>query len=75
MHCASAAPVPSPPVAMVCPFSCHNYELRYWLLACGIAAAGNIGAVVDGFVFPGLAQSGGCQRAALAVIPLLEAGS
>ena len=21
---------------MVYPFSCHNYELRYWLAACGI---------------------------------------
>lgn len=23
-------------IAMVYPFSCHNYELRYWLAACGI---------------------------------------
>jgi NitT/TauT family transport system ATP-binding protein len=23
-------------LAMVYPFSCHNYELRYWLAACGI---------------------------------------
>jgi len=23
-------------LAMVYPFSCHNYELRYWLCACGI---------------------------------------
>jgi NNP family nitrate/nitrite transporter-like MFS transporter len=37
----------------------------------GLAAAGNIGAVVDGFLFPGLAQNFGWQRATLAVIPLL----
>ena len=37
----------------------------------GLAAAGNIGAVLDGFLFPGLAQAFGWQRATMAVLPLL----
>jgi NNP family nitrate/nitrite transporter-like MFS transporter len=37
----------------------------------GLAAAGNIGAVVDGFVFPTLAQHYGWQRSTAAVLPLL----
>jgi ABC-type nitrate/sulfonate/bicarbonate transport system substrate-binding protein len=31
-----AAHKPPLTFAMVYPFSCHNYELRYWLAACGI---------------------------------------
>jgi two-component system, oxyanion-binding sensor len=32
----AAAGLPPLTFAMVYPFSCHNYELRYWLAACGI---------------------------------------
>lgn len=32
----AAADEPPLTLAMVCPFSCHNYELRYWLAASGI---------------------------------------
>ena len=32
----AALGVPPLTFAMVYPFSCHNYELRYWLSACGI---------------------------------------
>lgn len=28
--------LPALTLAMVYPFSCHNYELRYWLAACGV---------------------------------------
>jgi ABC-type nitrate/sulfonate/bicarbonate transport system substrate-binding protein len=31
---------------MVYPFSCHNYELRYWLAACGIDPDGDVHLVV-----------------------------
>lgn len=31
-----AAGLPPMTFGMVYPFSCHNYELRYWLAACGI---------------------------------------
>jgi NNP family nitrate/nitrite transporter-like MFS transporter len=40
-------------------------------LVLGLAAAGNIGAVVDGFLFPTLAQQFGWQRATAAALPLL----
>lgn len=32
----AVAGLPPLTFAMVYPFSCHNYELRYWLAACGI---------------------------------------
>ncbi len=32
----AASGLPPLTLAMVYPFSCHNYELRYWLAACGI---------------------------------------
>jgi NitT/TauT family transport system ATP-binding protein len=32
--------------AMVYPFSCHNYELRYWLAACGVAPESDVRLVV-----------------------------
>ena len=57
--------------AIALPMAGSSYPPRVQGLVLGLAAAGNIGAVVDGFVFPGLAQSYGWQHAALAVIPLL----
>lgn len=38
----------SPPLTfgMVYPFSCHNYELRYWLAACGIDPESDVRLVV-----------------------------
>ena len=38
MSCSARERAGRPPLtfAMVYPFSCHNYELRYWLAACGI---------------------------------------
>jgi MFS transporter, NNP family, nitrate/nitrite transporter len=57
--------------AIALPMAGSSYPPRVQGLVLGLAAAGNIGAVVDGFIFPGLAQSFGWQRATLAVIPLL----
>ena len=48
-----------------------GYPPRVQGLVLGLAAAGNIGAMVDGFVFPTIAQTYGWQRATAAVIPLL----
>jgi MFS transporter, NNP family, nitrate/nitrite transporter len=57
--------------AIALPMAGSSYPPRVQGLVLGLAAAGNIGAVVDGFVFPGLAQSFGWQRATMAVLPLL----
>jgi MFS transporter, NNP family, nitrate/nitrite transporter len=57
--------------AIALPMAGSSYPPRVQGLVLGLAAAGNIGAVVDGFLFPGLAQSFGWQRATLAVLPLL----
>ena len=57
--------------AIALPMAGSSYPARVQGLVLGLAAAGNIGAVVDGFLFPGLAQSFGWQRATMAVIPLL----
>lgn len=57
--------------AIALPMAGSSYPPQVQGLVLGLAAAGNIGAVVDGFLFPGLAQSFGWQRATLAVIPLL----
>lgn len=48
-----------------------GYAPRVQGLVLGLAAAGNVGAVVDGFIFPTLAQHYGWQRATAAAIPLL----
>jgi NNP family nitrate/nitrite transporter-like MFS transporter len=48
-----------------------SYPPRVQGLVLGLAAAGNIGAVVDGFLFPTLAQHYGWQRSTAAVLPLL----
>jgi NNP family nitrate/nitrite transporter-like MFS transporter len=57
--------------AIALPMAGSSYPPRVQGLVLGLAAAGNVGAVVDGFVFPGLAQHFGWQRAAAAVLPLL----
>ncbi len=57
--------------AIALPMAGSSYPPRVQGLVLGLAAAGNIGAVVDGFLFPGLAQRFGWQRASLAVFPLL----
>jgi len=48
-----------------------SYPPRVQGLVLGLAAAGNVGAVVDGLVLPGLAARFGWQTACLAVLPLL----
>jgi NNP family nitrate/nitrite transporter-like MFS transporter len=57
--------------AIALPMAGSGYPPRVQGLVLGLAAAGNIGAVVDGFLFPTLAQHYGWQRAAAAVLPLL----
>lgn len=57
--------------AIALPMAGSSYPPRVQGLVLGLAAAGNIGAVIDGFVFPTLAQHFGWQRATAAVLPLL----
>jgi MFS transporter, NNP family, nitrate/nitrite transporter len=57
--------------AVALPMAGSSYPPRVQGLVLGLAAAGNIGAVLDGFLFPGLAQEFGWQRATVAVLPLL----
>lgn len=57
--------------AIALPMAGSSYPSRVQGLVLGLAAAGNIGAVVDGFVFPTLGQSYGWQHATAAVLPLL----
>jgi NNP family nitrate/nitrite transporter-like MFS transporter len=57
--------------AVALPMAGSSYPPRVQGLVLGLAAAGNIGAVLDGFLFPGLAEHWGWQRATLAVLPLL----
>jgi NNP family nitrate/nitrite transporter-like MFS transporter len=57
--------------AIALPMAGSSYPPRVQGLVLGLAAAGNIGAVVDGFVFPTLAQRYGWQWATAAVLPLL----
>ena len=57
--------------AIALPMAGSSYPPRVQGLVLGLAAAGNIGAVVDGFLFPTLAQHFGWQRATAAVLPLL----
>ncbi len=57
--------------AIALPMAGSSYPPRVQGLVLGLAAAGNVGAVVDGFVFPQLAQRHGWQAAAGAVLPLL----
>ncbi|HEY6457776.1 MAG TPA: MFS transporter [Steroidobacteraceae bacterium] len=57
--------------AIALPMAGSSYPPRVQGLVLGLAAAGNIGAVLDGFVFPGLAQRFGWQYAAAAALPML----
>ena len=57
--------------AVALPMAGSSYPPRVQGLVLGLAAAGNIGAVLDGFLFPGLADGFGWQHATLAVLPLL----
>ena len=57
--------------AIALPMAGSSYPPRVQGLVLGLAAAGNIGAVVDGFVFPTLGQRYGWQHATAAVLPLL----
>jgi MFS transporter, NNP family, nitrate/nitrite transporter len=57
--------------AIALPMAGGSYPPRVQGLVLGLAAAGNIGAVLDGFLFPGLAMRYGWQHATIAVLPLL----
>ncbi len=57
--------------AIALPMAGSSYPPRVQGLVLGLAAAGNIGAVLDGFVFPSLAEHFGWRRATAAVLPLL----
>jgi MFS transporter, NNP family, nitrate/nitrite transporter len=57
--------------AIALPMAGSSYPPRVQGLVLGLAAAGNIGAMLDGFLFPGLAARYGWQHATLAVLPLL----
>jgi len=57
--------------AVALPMAGSNYAPKVQGLVLGLAAAGNIGAVLDGFMFPGLAQAYGWQIATAAALPLL----
>jgi len=57
--------------AIALPMAGSSYPPRVQGLVLGLAAAGNIGAVVDGFLFPTLAQHYGWQRSTAAALPLL----
>ncbi len=57
--------------AIALPMAGSSYPPRVQGLVLGLAAAGNIGAVLDGFLFPTLAQQLGWQRATAAALPLL----
>jgi len=53
------------------PMAGSTYAPKVQGLVLGLAAAGNIGAVLDGFLFPGLAQKYGWQNASAAALPFL----
>jgi NNP family nitrate/nitrite transporter-like MFS transporter len=57
--------------AIALPMAGSSYPPRVQGLVLGLAAAGNIGAVVDGFLFPTLGQTFGWQHATAAALPLL----
>lgn len=57
--------------AVALPMAGSNYPPKVQGLVLGLAAAGNIGAVLDGFMFPGLADKFGWAHAAGAALPLL----
>jgi len=57
--------------AIALPMAGSSYPPKVQGLVLGLAAAGNIGAVLDGFLFPRLAERFGWQHAAFAALPLL----
>jgi NNP family nitrate/nitrite transporter-like MFS transporter len=57
--------------AIALPMAGSNYPPKVQGLVLGLAAAGNIGAVLDGFMFPSLAVNFGWQHATAAALPLL----
>lgn len=57
--------------AVALPMAGSNYPPKVQGLVLGLAAAGNIGAVLDGFMFPTLANAFGWQKATAAALPLL----
>ena len=57
--------------AVALPMAGSNYPPKIQGTVLGLAAAGNIGAVLDGFLFPPLADAYGWTHAAAAVLPLL----
>ncbi|BCF98144.1 nitrate transporter [Paraburkholderia sp. PGU19] len=58
--------------AVALPMAGSNYPPKVQGLVLGLAAAGNIGAVLDGFMFPALADQFGWAKAAGAALPLLS---
>lgn len=57
--------------AIALPMAGSSYPPQVQGLVLGLAAAGNVGAVVNGLVFPSLAIRYGWQSATMAVLPLL----
>ena len=57
--------------AVALPMAGSSYPPKVQGLVLGLAAAGNIGAVLDGFLFPSLAVKYGWQHATAAALPLL----
>lgn len=57
--------------AVALPMAGSSYPPKVQGLVLGLAAAGNIGAVLDGFLFPRLASALGWQFATAAALPLL----
>ncbi len=57
--------------AIALPIAGSSYPPRVQGLVLGLAAAGNVGAVLDGFLLPGLAERFGWRSATAAVLPLL----
>lgn len=57
--------------AVALPMAGSGYPARVQGLVLGLAAAGNIGAVLDGILFPPLARHYGWQTAMIAVLPFL----
>ncbi|MGA2551999.1 MAG: MFS transporter [Burkholderiaceae bacterium] len=57
--------------AVALPMAGSNYPPKVQGLVLGLAAAGNVGAVLDGFLFPRLADVFGWQAACAAALPLL----
>ncbi|WP_423793213.1 MFS transporter [Methanocaldococcus indicus] len=57
--------------AIALPMAGSNYPKQYQGLVLGLAAAGNLGAMMDGMVFPPLAEMYGWRKAALVALLFL----